>query len=114
MDFPFTRRGILLRELLRSRAQTSACGANWKHEEIAVLPSREAKTFQKLKVPEEVRSVMGNVIVRYGCVVLVNGDFPIDEKDPKLVNLKRLDDELLAQMGENPPLLKFFKQPSGR
>jgi hypothetical protein len=63
-------------------------------------------TFRKFDIPEDTWTVMGNLLIRFAAVLLVNGDFPIDETDEVLETLMTLFTEMFRRLAAPPPLLK--------
>ena len=63
------------------------------------------KTFDENKIPPKLRPEMGNTVIRYACLVLRNGSFPIDQGDVRWVNLDDLGKKFLKYLGEQPKLL---------
>ena len=77
-----------------------------------VAAVREA--FLRQKVPKELWTIMGNAVIRFAAVVLLNGDFTIDENDMQIVNLKRLGDEFFTQLGDRTSLSRIIGQSGGK
>jgi hypothetical protein len=64
-------------------------------------------TFRKFDIPEDSWTAMGNILIRFAAVLLVNEDFPIDETDGVLETLMTLFTEMLRRLAAPPPLLKI-------
>ena len=78
-----------------------------------IIEAADAAMKKQKKLHRDFYAVMGNAIIRYGCIKLMSGTIPVKEDDQAMINLQTMGDEFLANLGENPPLLKFVKPLEG-